>query len=70
MIFVFGLYGCLPGTVFLRNERGDTVKCEGKEDAIRDCIKKYEGTGYKRYEEPQMPPGATEMPMPMGGSRY
>ena len=70
IIFVFALFGCFPETVILRNEKGDTVKCEGKGDAIRDCINKYEGTGYKRYEEPQIPPGATEMPISIGGSGY
>ncbi|MFI5304885.1 MAG: hypothetical protein ACHQYP_08840 [Nitrospiria bacterium] len=70
LIIVSALNGCIPETVFLRNEKGDTVKCEGKGDAIHDCIIKYEGTGYKRYEEPQVPPGATEMPISMGGSPY
>ena len=70
MIFISGFYGCLPETVFLRNEKGNTVKCEGNVDTIRDCINKYEGTGYKRYEEQQIPPGANEMPISMGGSRY
>jgi len=70
MIFVFGFFGCLAGTVYLRNEKGDTVKCEGREDAIRDCSNKYEGTGYKRYEEPLISPGSNEMTISKEGSRY
>ena len=63
MILVLGIYGCSAGTVLLRNDMGDTVKCEGSSDSVNACIKKYEATGYKRFEEP-------EMKMPMGGSSY
>lgn len=64
LILLVGLWGCMSQTVLLRNDKGETVKCEANAGPIDDCIKQKEAAGYKRVEEPETPR------MPMGGSGY
>ena len=53
-IFVlFGFYGCAAGTVILKNDQGDTVRCEPNTEPLDRCVKRYEGQGYK-IEEPEV----------------
>lgn len=58
------LYSCSQGTVYFKNDLGETVRCEGEPETVKACIEKYEeSAGYKRFKEP-------EMERPMGGPDY
>ena len=56
--------GCSMEPVYFKNDAGETVKCEGNSDTVKECVKKYEeSSGYKRFKMP-------EMEKPMGGTDY
>ncbi len=62
VVFAFGLQGCVAGTVLLKNEKGELVKCEGGTGAalvggyvgtklqVNSCVKEYERAGYARVK--------------------
>ena len=63
IIILLGFYGCAADTIILRNDKGETVKCEPDKSPVDTCVKRYEAEGYKRVEpEVRM--------MPMGRMGY
>lgn len=63
IIILLGFYGCAVDTVILRNDKGETVKCEASKGPLETCVRRYEAEGYKQVE-PEM------KMMPMGRMGY
>lgn len=60
VVVLLGLSGCVAGSVLMRNDKGELVKCEagtgaaivggyvGTKLQVNSCVKEYEAAGYTR----------------------
>jgi uncharacterized membrane protein YeaQ/YmgE (transglycosylase-associated protein family) len=61
-VALLGLYGCVAGTVLMKNDKGDIARCEagaaaaivggyiGTKYQVNSCVEQYEAAGYKRVQ--------------------
>ncbi len=50
ILIALGFNGCIAGTIILKNDKGETVRCEAKNGPADNCVKEYEAKGYKKVE--------------------
>ncbi len=61
-VSLLGLYGCVAGTVLMKNDKGEIAKCEagtaaalvggyvGTRLQVNSCVEQYEAVGYRRVQ--------------------
>ena len=62
IVSLLGFYGCVAGTVLMRNDKGDIARCEagtaaalvggyvGTRLQVNSCVEQYEAAGYRRVQ--------------------
>ena len=50
ILILLGFNGCIAGAIILKNDKGETVRCESSKGPLDNCVKEYEAKGYKKAE--------------------